>query len=141
MKRRPPVPGIDEPLLPRPIRTLPGNPALDTDEGLRTGMAARIVLAATAVFGQLWALVVGLDRYLVGRTGEAWLLFGFSGLSFLVVLGLALVRPAARREEALHGTASTQTAGLYRPALADREADRASRRLAPPGAELPHNQR
>lgn len=135
MKRRPPPPAVDRPLLPRPIRPLPGNPALDADEGIRTSLATRVVLAATIVFGQLWALVVGLDRYLSGRTGEAWLLFGFSCLSFLVVLVLALVRPAARREEALHGLARTQTTGLYRPALAD---DRAGplRRPAPPGAEL-----
>jgi hypothetical protein len=134
------VPGTDEPLLPRPIRTLPGSPALDADEGIRTSLATRVVLAATVVFGQLWALVVGLDRYLVGHTAEAWLLFGFSGLSFLVVLGLALVRPAARREEAMRGAASTQTSGLYRPALADHQELR-TRHLAPPGAELPPTQR
>jgi hypothetical protein len=98
-----------------PLRTLPGRPAIDTEEGIKAGITTRIVIATTAVFGQLWALSAGLDRYLLGYTTEAWILAGFSILSFLVVLAVTLVRPAPRREEPRRGRASTQTAGLYQP--------------------------
>jgi hypothetical protein len=100
---------------PRPVRALPGRAALDTDEGLRASLITRIVIAATIVFGQLWTLVVGLDRYLVGHTGQAWLLFGFSGASFLVVLALAFIRPSRRRDIRRGERAATQSIGLYRP--------------------------
>lgn len=106
---------------PLPLRTLPGRPAIDTEEGIKAGITTRIVIATTAVFGQLWALSAGLDRYLLGYTTEAWILAGFSILSFLVVLAVTLVRPAPRREEPRRGRASTQTAGLYQPRPAGRD--------------------
>lgn len=115
MGARRPLPPIEEPPpSPQPIRALPGRPALDREEGVKAGLVTRIVLTVTVVFGQLWALVVGLDRYLLGYDGQAWWLFAFSAVSFLIVLALVFVHPAPRRE-ARHGRASTQTSGLYMP--------------------------
>jgi hypothetical protein len=109
------IPPIEEPPPPPlPVRTLPGRPALDREEGVKTGLVTRIVLTASVVFGQLWALVVGLDRYLLGYTGQAWALFAFSAASFVVVLALVFVHPAPRQEgSGPHAT--TQTSGLYEP--------------------------
>jgi hypothetical protein len=115
------------------VRTLPGRPALDTDEGVKAGITTRIVMATTAVFGQLWALSAGLDRYLLGYTTEAWLLAGLSALSFLVVLAVTLVRPAPRREEPGRGRASTQAAGLYQPRPAGRHEPVGDRAAVPSG--------
>jgi hypothetical protein len=109
------IPPIEPPPPPpQPVRTLPGRPALDREEGVKAGLVTRIVLTATVVFGQMWALVVGLDRYLLGYDGQAWALFGFSALSFLVVLALVFVHPAPRRDHTT-GQARTQTGGLYAP--------------------------
>ncbi len=107
-----PPPIEPPPLRPQPLRTLPGRPALETEEGVRAALVARILLSLTVVFGQLWALAAGLDRYLLGHTGQAWLLFGFSALSFGVVLLLVFVHPAPRRDPTL-GSATTQRRGLY----------------------------
>jgi hypothetical protein len=100
---------------PRPATTLPGTATQDTEEGAAAGLGARIVLAGTVVFGQLWALVAGLDRYLLGHRGQAWILFGLSALSFLVVIAVVVVEPASRRDLRRQGHASTQSGGLYRP--------------------------
>lgn len=107
-----PPPVESPPLRPEPLRTLPARAALDTEEGARAGLVTRILLSLTVVFGQLWALVAGLDRYLLGYDGQAWLLFGFSALSFLVVLALVVIHPAPRRETR-RGRASTQADGMY----------------------------
>ncbi len=116
---------------PHPVRALPGQAALDTDEGSRAGLVTRIVIAATVVFGQLWALVVGLDRYLVGHTGQAWMLFGFSAASFLVVVALTVIRPAQRRDLRRFGRPTTQSAGLYRPAPAGQHAEHSAQTVRP----------
>lgn len=81
---------------PRPIRPLPPGPALDTDEGVRTGLVTRIVIVLMIVLGQLWALTVGLEAYLLGHTGQAWLTAGFSILSFIVALVLVSLDPPPR---------------------------------------------
>lgn len=81
---------------PRPIRSLPAAPALDTDEGVRTGLVTRIIIVLTIVLGQLWALTVGLEAYLLGHTDQAWLLAGFSIVSFVVVLALVRLDPPPR---------------------------------------------
>lgn len=73
---------------PRPLRTLPAAPARDSDEGARTAVTTRIIIVLTIVLGQLWALTVGLEAYLLGHTGQAWLLAGFSIISFVVALVL-----------------------------------------------------
>lgn len=112
----PPLPPPIEPppLRPQPLRTLPGRAALETDEGARAGLVTRILLSLTVVFGQLWALVAGLDRYLLGETGQAWALFAFSALSFAVVLALVFVQPAPRRSSVPgRRRATTQAEGLY----------------------------
>jgi len=57
---------------PRPVRPLPGAPAEDTDEGARTGLVTRIIIVGTIVLGQLWALTVALEAYLLGETSHAW---------------------------------------------------------------------
>lgn len=81
---------------PRPVRPLPGSPAEHTDEGIRTGLVTRIILATTAVLGQLWALTVGLEAYLLGHVGQAWGLAAFSLTSFLLVLALMRIEPSRR---------------------------------------------
>lgn len=84
------------PVQPRPVRPLPGTPSSDTEEGARTSLVTRIIIVLTIVLGQLWALTVALEAYLLGHTGQAWLLAGFSILSFAVVLALVVIEPAPR---------------------------------------------
>lgn len=84
---------------PRPIRPLPSAPARDTDEGLRTGLITRIIIVLTIVLGQLWALTVGLEAYLLGNTGQAWLLAGFSVASFALALVLVRLEPPPRSRQ------------------------------------------
>lgn len=81
---------------PRPIRALPSAPALDSDEGARTGLITRIIIVLTIVVGQLWALTVGLEAYLLGHTSQAWLLAGFSVASFALALVLVRLEPPPR---------------------------------------------
>lgn len=81
---------------PRPVRPLPGSPAEHTDEGIRTGLITRIILATTVILGQLWAVTVGLEAYLLGHTGQAWGLALFSLVSFLLVLALVRIEPSRR---------------------------------------------
>lgn len=80
----------------RPIRTLPASTADQTDEGMRAALTTRIVIALTVILGQLWALTVGLEAYLEGHTGQAWLLAAFSAVSFLVTFALVRVEPPPR---------------------------------------------
>ncbi|HUG84958.1 MAG TPA: hypothetical protein VMM13_10355 [Euzebya sp.] len=81
---------------PRPIRPLPGTPAPNTDEGLKTGITTRILIVGTIVIGQLWALTVGLEEYLSGHTDRPWWLAAFSILSFLLAAALVWLEPPAR---------------------------------------------
>jgi hypothetical protein len=71
-----------------PVGALPATPADETDEGARAALTTRIVITLTVIVGQLWALTVGLEAYLEGQVGQAWLLAGFSAVSFLIVLVL-----------------------------------------------------
>ena len=84
---------------PRPVRPLPNTPAQDTEEGARTSLTTRIIIVLTVVLGQLWALTVALEAYLSGERGQAWLLAGFSVLSFVVVLALVRAEPAPRSSQ------------------------------------------
>lgn len=84
---------------PRPVRPLPNAPSQDTEEGARTGLTTRIIIVLTVVLGQLWALTVALEAYLSGEPGHAWLLAGFSVLSFVVCVALIRAEPAPRSSE------------------------------------------
>ena len=103
-------------LPPRPVRALPNRPAEDTESGLATSMVTRIVIVATIVLGQLFALTVALEASLLDHDGQAWLLAGFSLVSFVITLFLTTVE-APRRGSDLRGRAATG-AGRYvsRPA-------------------------
>jgi hypothetical protein len=81
---------------PRPVRALPSKPAQDTESGAATGLVTRIVIVATVVLGQLFALTVALEASLLDHDGEAWLLAGFSVVSFVVVLVLTRADPPPR---------------------------------------------
>lgn len=94
--RSEPTPGPSSSTPPRPTRTLPPSPAEDTDEGVRAALTTRIVIVVTIILGQLWALTVGLEAYLEGHTGQAWLLAAFSIVSFLLALALVRVEPPLR---------------------------------------------
>lgn len=102
---------------PKPIRALPSTPALDSDEGLRAGLTTRIIIVVTIVLGQLWALTVGLEAYLQGHTGQAWLLAGFSAASFVVTLVLVRLDPPSRAWPGLGGRGGHDVA--RRPRRAD----------------------
>jgi hypothetical protein len=82
---------------PRPIRPLPGTPAEESERGLRTGLSARILIAASIVVGQLWALTVALEEHLSGHTIRAWWLAGFSVLSFVVMSFVIGIEPPNRK--------------------------------------------
>lgn len=79
----------------RPARTLPATPA-DTDDGVRAALTTRIVIVLTVILGQLWALTVGLEAYLEGHTGQAWMLAAFSVMSFVVALALVRLELPSR---------------------------------------------
>ncbi|HZJ26273.1 MAG TPA: hypothetical protein VFF40_04550 [Acidimicrobiia bacterium] len=97
---------------PRAVRPLPSSPALDREPGAETGLVTRIVIVATAVLGQLFALTVGLEESLLDHDAKAWLLAGFSVVSFVVVIVLTRVDPPPRARR-LRGRANTET--LYVP--------------------------
>ena len=103
----------------RPVRPLPGAPAQGTEAGAQTGLATRIVIVATIVLGQLFALTVALDAYLLDHDLQAWLLTGFSLVSFAVVLVLARVDPPPRASR-LRGRASTEPGGYVPRPVEDR---------------------
>lgn len=106
-------------LPPRPVRPLPGSPAQDTESGAQTGLATRIVIVATVVLGQLFALTVALEAYLLDHELQAWLLAGFSLVSFAVVLVLTRVDPPPRASR-LRGRASTEAGGYMPRPVEDR---------------------
>lgn len=81
---------------PRPIRPLPGSPAEDTEQGALTALVTQIIIAGTIILGQLWALTVSLEAYLLGETAKAWWLAAFSIVSFAVVLAVVHLDPPAR---------------------------------------------
>lgn len=98
---------------PRPTRPLPSAPEPQSERGLTTGLVTRIVLVATIVLGQLWALTVALEASLLDHDAQAWMLAGFSLASFVVTLFLTKVEPP-RRGSDLRGRAATG-AGRYVP--------------------------
>lgn len=58
---------------------------------------AAILLVATIVVGQLWALTVALDSYLGGEGGSVGWILLFQGLSFAVSFAVWLATPRRRR--------------------------------------------
>lgn len=62
-------------------------------------MVTRIIIVLTIVLGQLWALTVGLEAYLLGHTDQAWLSAGFSIVSFVVALVLVRLDPPPRTRQ------------------------------------------
>ena len=78
---------------PRPVRPLPGRVAEETETGAVAAEVARTLIVLTVVLGQLWAITVALEAYLLDHRAEAWWLAAFSVLSFVVVLWLTVVRP------------------------------------------------
>lgn len=81
---------------PPPPRPLPGQPALETEEGARTALVTRIIIVVTVLLGQLWALTVALEAYLSDHRAEAWWLALFSIVSFAVAAALVFLEPAPR---------------------------------------------
>lgn len=81
---------------PRAVRPLPGAPSEDSEAGIRTGLAARILIVASIVLGQLWALTVALEAYLAGHGDQAWWLAGFSLVSFVVAALVVWLEPPVR---------------------------------------------
>jgi hypothetical protein len=81
---------------PPPPRPLPSAPTADTEEGARTALVTRIIIAVTVILGQLWALTVALEARLSGHAGQAWWLALFSLVSFAVVAALVFLEPAPR---------------------------------------------
>lgn len=98
---------------PRAVRTLPSAPAEETETGVLTSLVTRIVIVATIVLGQLFALTVALDVKLLDRDGEAWALAAFSLVSFAVVMVLTQVDPPVRTRN-LTGRAARRR-DLYTP--------------------------
>ena len=72
-----------------PPSTGPGPGAgFDRDPGRAAILDARIVVVATVVVGQLWALTVELDAWYQHRMREVWLILAFQAASFVVALAL-----------------------------------------------------
>lgn len=72
-----------------PVRPLPNRHSEDLESGVETGLVTRIIIVATIVLGQLWALTVALEASLLDFDGQAWVLAGFSIVSFVVVMILS----------------------------------------------------
>lgn len=108
------------PSAPRPIRPLPNTPAEGSESGAQTALNTRIVIVATIVLGQLFALTVALEAYLLDRDLQAWLLTGFSLVSFAVVLVLTRVDPPPRARR-LRGHASSDARGYVPRPVEDRQ--------------------
>ncbi|MFE3903437.1 hypothetical protein ACFXPY_24795 [Streptomyces sp. NPDC059153] len=71
-------------------------PGADQEPERSSKLTARLVLAMTAVIGQLWGLTVIVDEWMEGNTGTAWWGAGFLCLSFLAVLGPRALNPKDR---------------------------------------------
>jgi hypothetical protein len=81
---------------PWPVRPLPSTPSPGTEAGAAAGVTTRIVIVATVILGQLFALTVALESSLLDHDAEAWLLAAFSLASFAVVVVLTRVDPPPR---------------------------------------------
>lgn len=79
---------MNQPATRRPLRpgdTGPGPGAgYDRSPERAAMLGARILLVATVVVGQLWALTLVLDTWFRRHDGQMWLLVGFEALSFVV---------------------------------------------------------
>jgi hypothetical protein len=62
----------------------------------QTLLVVRIALVATIVIGQLWALTVALDAYLLGEDAMVWWLLAFQVASTLVALAVWWSTPGDR---------------------------------------------
>lgn len=111
---------------PRPLRPLPHTPSEDLDSGVTTGVVTRIVIVATIVLGQLFALTVALEASLLDHDGQAWLLAVFSLVSFAVVLVLTRIDPAPRRRR-LRGHADVPPATYVSASVPEDRGPRAPR--------------
>jgi hypothetical protein len=108
---------------PRSVRPLPGAPVDEREEGARAGLATRTAIVAAIVVGQLLALTVALEESLLDRDRNAWLLAGFSIVSFVVVVILARVDPPPRGRSRTGTDDRTDAVYRARPAGPERPAD------------------
>lgn len=75
----------------------PGPGAEPADARRRqTLLVVRIALVATIVMGQLWALTIALDAYLLGEDAMVRWLLGFQVVSTLLALGVWWSTPGDR---------------------------------------------
>lgn len=82
---------------PRVVHSGPGPGAGTEQEPERSSvLSARLVIVLSVVAGQLWALNVGVDAWMQGRTGTAWWCTGFEALSFVIALGAWWLGPRDR---------------------------------------------
>ena len=61
---------------------------VDRDPERAASVMARIIIVATIVVGQLWALVVMLNAYLSNEMATVWWLLGFEFVSFGVAFAV-----------------------------------------------------
>ncbi|HEX6580748.1 MAG TPA: hypothetical protein VF195_07745 [Actinomycetota bacterium] len=59
-------------------------------------IVARIAIVATIVVGQLWALTIALDAYLLEEMGTVRWLLAFQGVSFVLALAVWWSSPTDR---------------------------------------------
>ncbi|GHJ46904.1 hypothetical protein Cs7R123_42460 [Catellatospora sp. TT07R-123] len=72
---------------PRVRSTGPGPGAgAETDPERSAMLSGRVALVLSILVGQLWAIGVGLNAWMMGQTRTAWWTAVFSAASFLVAL-------------------------------------------------------
>ncbi|GAA1620859.1 DUF6755 family protein [Catellatospora bangladeshensis] len=72
---------------PRIRSTGPGPGAgVETDPERSSMLSGRLALVLSIVVGQLWAITIGLNAWMMGQTRTAWWAAAFSVASFLVAL-------------------------------------------------------
>ena len=83
---------------PLPSRRAPGPGGVDrfADRTLQVRLSVAILVCATIVVGQLWALAAALDAWLARDAGAVWWLIGFQALSFAVSLTVWAATPKGR---------------------------------------------
>ena len=69
---------------------------VDRDPERAASVVARIIIVATIVAGQLWALAVMLNAYLSNEMRTVWWLLGFEVASFAVAFAVWWVSAADR---------------------------------------------
>ena len=108
---------------PRPVRPLPGLVTEETERGAVAAEVARIAIVTTIVLGQLWAVTVALEAYLLDETLEAWMLAAFSVVSFVIALWLTVIRPRRGTGRTPPRPPGTRGRGTYHAAPARRPAE------------------